>query len=84
MTLARSHPWGTSHFHPHGAKFKVGRPGIVTRFSEPQVHLGDVLATELWCELTASEQAVKSPAAAVKIKELQNILPVARVGKKKR
>lgn len=56
---------------------------MATKFSEPQMLLKDVLATEPWCELTALEQEIKSPGAAVKIIELQNVLSVARVQKKK-
>lgn len=67
----------------YSTEFRVGRPGMVTRFSESQMPLKDVLATEPWCELTALEQAIKSPGAAVKIIEFQNVLPVARVQKKK-
>lgn len=63
----------------YSTEFRVGRPGMATKFSEPQMLLKDVLATEPWCELTAN----KSPGAAVKIIELQNVLSVARVQKKK-
>lgn len=44
--------------------------------------LKGVLTSDLWYELTALEQAAKSLGATAKIIALQNVPPVAGVGKR--